>query len=74
MAGKRGNNEGSIRKRANGMQIPENRCIYSAPAVRSVRLKRCKYEIPHGARYREKRGVPTATGGKEGKSFPPKAV
>ena len=42
------------------VQIPEKRYVHFAPTVRSVRLKRYKYDFISGFRQREKRGVPPA--------------
>ena len=42
------------------MQISEKRYVHFAPTVRSVRLKRYKYDFTSSFRQREKRGVPPA--------------
>ena len=52
------------------VQIPKKRNVYSAPAVRSVRLKRCKHDFPLRPAASGEKGVPTAAGGRGGKPFP----
>jgi hypothetical protein len=46
------------------LQIPKKRNVYSAPAVRSVRLKRCKHDFPLRPAASGEKGVPTAAGGR----------